>query len=149
MNTAPRLLLVSAAAASVLIALAGCSVVEELAYKQRDLSYDTAAELTSDWDGTAAWVPDDATGVRIVESSGEDDTAVLILTSAEELDEAVCAPIDRQSGPAYDPGDAPDPYAMSDAWSCGVWTVVATDDGWYGWTPNHPDEEAQSPDVTS
>ena len=27
----------------------------------------------------------------------------------------------------------------------GTWSVVPTDAGWFGWTPNHPDEAAQSP----
>jgi hypothetical protein len=41
--------------------------------------------------------------------------------------------------------DAPAVYEMDKVFACGDWSVVRTDDGWLGWTPNAPDEAAESP----
>jgi hypothetical protein len=53
--------------------------------------------------------------------------------------------VPRQSANVYAFDDTPDVYAMDTLWACGVWSVVPTDTGWFGWTPNSPDEEAASP----
>ncbi|WP_210098914.1 hypothetical protein [Microbacterium phyllosphaerae] len=40
------------------------------------------------------------------------------------------------------PPDAstPDPYKAKTVFACGDWSVVASDDGWFGWTPNSEEE---------
>ena len=145
-NTSPRrrILPVVALALPFAIALSGCSVIDEVAHKMRTEHFDTAAELGDDWEGDASWLPSDATDIRIREST-INDTAVLLATSDADLDPAVCTPVSRQSAPAYSMEDTPDVYAADRVYACGVWTVMASGDGWYGWNPSHPDEQAQSP----
>jgi hypothetical protein len=146
-RTAP--IRVLAAAAFVALSagmLSGCSVVDELLYKQKASSFESAAGAPESSFAHAAWVPDDATDIRIVESTAAaDPTAVILLTSPASLAPAECAEIDRMSGAAYTIDGAPDPYEAKTAYACGAWTVIAAEDGWFGWTPNHPDEEALSP----
>jgi len=126
------------------IVLSGCSVVDELVYQERNVQFATTDELTEGWSGYAPWVPADASDIRIREATSG-ATAVMLLTSASELDAALCTEVDRQSGPAYEIDGAPDAYAATRAFACGEWTVIASDDGWLAWTPNDPDEEAASP----
>lgn len=126
------------------LVLSGCSLVDEVVYQQRSEQFDTAAELVTDWSGDAPWVPDDASDVRIRESmNGE--VVSLLLVSAAELDPTSCAPVTRESGPSYTIDGAPDAFAATDAFACGVWTVIPSDTGWFGWTPNDSDEQAASP----
>lgn len=126
--------------------LAGCSVIEEAVYQRHSSTFADAAAMRDGNDLALSWVPSDATDIQLVESTreGASDAAVL-LVSGDALDPAECAEIDRQSGPMLNIETGPDPYAMQKAFACGAWTVVPSDDGWYGWTPNHPDEQAQSP----
>jgi hypothetical protein len=136
--------LLLAAVIPAAMVLSGCSVVDELVYHERTAEFETASDLTMEWPGMAAWVPDDASDIRIREST-EGDVASLLLTSDSSLDTVLCAEVDRLSAPALTVEGAPDPYTIADAFACGAWTVVAADDGWYGWTPNAPDEAAHSP----
>ena len=122
--------------------LTGCSVVDELR-NEASSEFASTAELASDWKQDAAWVPGDATDIR-TRFSTVSGTAILRATTTSPLDPELCAEVDRQSGPAFEQDWSGDPY-VDNAWACDNWTVVATDDGWYGWTPNHPDEQAQSP----
>lgn len=48
MNTHLRRLSVPAALLAGLLVLSGCAVVDELAYKQRSLEFDTRAEMIGD-----------------------------------------------------------------------------------------------------
>ena len=61
------------------------------------------------------------------------------------LDPELCRAIPRQSGPAYEVDGAPNACATTEAFAGGEWTVIAAEDGWFGWTPNHRDEAKQSP----
>lgn len=145
MNThQTRILAALAAAASLSVVLSGCSLVDELAHKMRSVSYDTAAELADEWEGDAPWLPADATGIRIQEST-MNDTAVILASSSAELDTALCAVVPRRSAPAYQMEGAPNAYKADTVFACGVWAVVASDDGWFGWNPSHPEEQKQSP----
>jgi hypothetical protein len=126
------------------IALSGCSVVDQVAYKMRSVSVDTAAEVKDEWKGEAAWLPSDATDIEIREST-DNDTAVILATSDATLDPELCTVVTRQSAPAYQVDGAPSAYDATEAFACGAWTVMATEGGWLGWTPNHPDEAKQSP----
>lgn len=132
------------AAVPLAIVLSGCSVVDEAVYKMGSVSFDTAAEVADEWKGEATWLPSDATDIEIRESTA-DDTAVILAISDATLDPELCAVVPRQSAPIYQLDGAPSAYDASDVFACGVWTVMAADDGWLGWTPNHPDEAQQSP----
>ena len=146
MNKSSRRVRFSAlfAAVPLAVVLSGCSVVDELAHKMRSVSYDTAAEVTAEWEGDAPWLPSDAIDISIREST-VNDTAVVLVTSDATLDPELCTDVPRQSAPAYQVDGAPSAYDASDAFACGAWTVMAAENGWLGWTPSHPDEEEQSP----
>lgn len=137
------------AAGAVLLPVAllatGCSsLIDELVYKEKHLSFTDAAALADGWDRTPAWIPGDAKDIAGSASTQAADAA-LLLRSDEELDPALCTVVPRQSAPVYALSDAPNVYEMDEVYACGEWSVVATKDGWLGWTPNHPDEAAQSP----
>ncbi|GAA1941495.1 hypothetical protein GCM10009775_36610 [Microbacterium aoyamense] len=140
-----RILLTVISAATVALALTGCSAIEGAVYQRHSATYDDVGAL-ADSELTADWIPSDATNIRTVASTREKSTdVVVLLDSAATLDPTVCAEIDRQSGPTLAIDGAPDVYALDTAFACGEWTVAQADGGWYGWTPNHPDEQAQSP----
>ena len=142
MKNSARYLAVSAAAIAGAIALSGCSAVDEIAYKQRSLEFVDQSALAADGTRKIAWVPSDGTGIKIVESTVASDAALLV-TSSSDLDQTMCLPHARLSAPSYTMEGAPDVYAISDAFVCGDWTVVPTEDGWYGWTPNSESERAE------
>lgn len=134
-----------AAAGLAALALPGCAVIDELAYHQRSSSYEEPAAAPESSPAHAAWVPDDARSIRITETTQPDAAnAVVMVTSSSALDPEVCTEVDRQSAPSYTLDGAPDVYKADTVFACGEWSVVATEDGWFGWTPNHPDEQAQS-----
>jgi hypothetical protein len=123
-------------------ALSGCAVLDDLRHES-GADFATVAELDAGWDKSVPWLPADATGIRTREATNG-DSAILKATTDTELDSAKCAEIDRQSAPVYEQDWSPNAFVDS-AWVCGDWTVIPTDDGWYGWTPNDPDEKALSP----
>ena len=130
-------------AASAVLLLTGCSDLVEEWTGEVSREFGSAAELADDWNRPVSWLPEDATRIRLHHSL-EGSEAVLGAISATALDPAVCAETARQSGPAYTREWSPWAY-LDRAWACGEWTVIATDDGWYGWTPSGPDEMAASP----
>ena len=131
-------------AAPLALVLSGCSVVDEFAHKMRSASFDTAAELTTEWEGDAAWLPDDATDIEIREST-INKTAVVLASSGDKLDPALCSLVPRQSAPAYELEGSPSVYDVDEVFACGDWAVMASESGWFGWNPSHPDEARQSP----
>lgn len=70
-----------------------------------------------------------------------DTTASLLVRSDQRLDPSQCVEVERLSAPQYDVAGAPEAYEFARAYACGVWTVIPTDTGWYGWTPNSPREQ--------
>ena len=127
------------------LALSGCAVIDELAYHQRSSSYDDVAAAPESSPAHVEWIPDDARSIRITESTLPDAAnAVVLLTSSSSLDPQLCTEVDRQSGPSYGIDGAPDVYKIDTVFACGDWSVVPSDDGWFGWTPNHPEEQADS-----
>lgn len=129
------------------LALQGCAVVDEIAHKQRSATFPTAAALHEESGLDIAWMPADATDIRIVRSTlaGASDASVLLTSPTDALDPEVCAEVDRQSAPNYAIEGAPSVYSESTVFACGDWSVVASSDGWFGWTPNNPGEATQSP----
>ncbi|NYE18421.1 hypothetical protein [Microbacterium immunditiarum] len=135
----------AAVAGLAALALSGCAVIDELAYHQRSSSYEDLAAAPDSSPAHAAWVPDDAHSIRITESTQPDAAnAVVLVTSSSPLDPELCAEVDRQSAPSYAVDGAPDVYRADTVFACGEWSVVSSEDGWFGWTPNHPEERAQS-----
>jgi hypothetical protein len=129
-------------AAMTTIALTGCADLEDVMQKESSAEFDTAAEVAADWDTTVPWLPDDATGIRIHQSTAG-EPAVLLTTSEAALDASRCVQTERRSAPAFSEDWSPDAY-VDTVFACGDWAVIPTDTGWYGWTPNHPDEKAAS-----
>jgi len=124
--------------------LSGCSIVDEVLYHERSVEFETAADLTTEWAGSAPWVPGDATDIRIREKT-EGDVVAILLTSSAALDDTLCAEVERRSAPVFAVEGAPDVFKTDQVWACGEWAVVASDGGWFAWTPSHPDEQAASP----
>jgi hypothetical protein len=133
---------IAAAALVAALALSGCSQIHDGLTGEASHAFSSATDLDGNWDRDLPWLPEDSGDIRVHESRGE--PAVLRLVSDAELDPAQCAEVERLSGPAFDEEWSPDAY-VDQAWACGDWTLIPTDDGWYGWTPNDPDEAAQSP----
>ena len=138
----------AAAAGALLLPVAllatGCSAFDAVAHHQKSLSFADRAALEEGWDGEQNWIPADAEKIEGTASTTASDT-VLLLRSAQELDPAACAETSRRSAPNYVVSGAPDVYKIDTVFACGSWTVARTDDGWLGWTPNSPDEAAESP----
>jgi hypothetical protein len=143
-----RTVTVALIAAFSIAALTGCSSIQGALQKESSVEFDTAADVADAWDRTAPWLPEDATDIRIQQAT-EGDPAVLLATSDAELDPALCAETDRQSAATFTVDGAPDSYAADSVLACGDWAVIPTDDGWYGWTPNHPNEKAVSLELQS
>jgi hypothetical protein len=129
--------------AVALISLSGCAVLDVVRHETGG-TFDTTMDLTNHWDKSAPWVPADSSDIQTREST-QGDPAILRAVTTSELDPALCVEVERQSGPSFEQDWSVDPYAVDTVWACGDWAVIPTDDGWYGWTPSHPDEKAQSP----
>ncbi|MDN3310778.1 hypothetical protein QWJ90_07535 [Microbacterium oryzae] len=129
---------------SAAILLTGCSTVEDVLHKEKRSTYENPTAFDDDSGIEAPWLPEDATGIEVTRSTQANDAAISAESYAD-LSSALCAPVERQSAPAYQPGPEVDVFKISHAFACGDWTVVKTDYGWLGWTPGHPDEKAQSP----
>lgn len=65
--------------------------------------------------------------------------AVILLTSSSSLSDE-CTEVERSSAPSWVLDDAPDAYKAKTVLACGDWSVIPTDDGWFGWTPNSDEE---------
>jgi hypothetical protein len=142
-NTKTTVTFLSAAACAALL-LTGCSAIEDVLQKEKSSTYDDRDAFTADSGLEARWLPEDSTAIDVVRSTQAADAAIAV-ESSTLLAPDLCAEIDRRSAPAYQPGPEVDVYKISEAFACGDWTVVQTDDGWLGWTPGDPDEKAQSP----
>lgn len=129
------------------LALQGCAALDSIAHKKHSSTFPTVTALQEESDLDIAWMPGDATDIRVVQSTlaGAADASVLLTSTTSALDPEVCAEVDRQSGPSYTIEGAPSVYASSTVFACGDWSVIAAPDGWFGWTPNAPDEAALSP----
>ena len=49
------------------------------------------------------------------------------------------------AGPVFAADWAPEDVYVDDVFACGDWAVMATDDGWFGWTPSAPGEQEVAP----
>lgn len=123
-----------------MIGLTGCSAYESLVHKQSTATFDDVEALEDGADLDAAWIPADASDITLRTSTVEKASdAVILLTSASEL-VGDCAETERLSAPAWVLDGVPDPYDAETVHVCGDWSVIPTDTGWYGWTPNSDEE---------
>lgn len=144
-RSARHLVLITSALLAATLALQGCASVDEALYKKKSATFETATAANAGWDVDAAWIPGDSTDIRVVESTTPDATdASVLLVSAAELDPDLCQEVSRRSAPSYTIDGAPDAYGADTVFACGPWSVIPADTGWFGWTPNHPDEEKES-----
>jgi hypothetical protein len=134
-------------AAAPAVALSGCAGIEDVMENESSLEFDTTDDVVAQWGTTASWLPDDATSIRIHQST-QGEPAVLLSTSTTDLDPSVCIETERRSAPAFAEDWAPESY-VDNVFACGDWAVIPTETGWYGWTPNHPDEKAASLRIAS
>jgi len=131
---APALIIVG------LVSLTGCSAYDSLVHKHATSTFDDAKAFNAASEVDADWIPADATEITVRTSTMEKASdAVILLTSASALADD-CAEVERRSAPAWVLDEAPDPYVAKTVFACGDWSVMATDSGWYGWTPNSDEE---------
>lgn len=135
-----------AAAALLAVSLTGCSAVTDLMHKEAASDFDDLADFESDWPraASAAWVPDDAEQIHVRESTAG-DPAIIGFQSGSLLDPTECVETTRLSGPVFAADWAPEDVYVDDVFACGDWAVMATDDGWFGWTPSAPGEQEVAP----
>lgn len=123
--------------------LTGCTTISDVLYHQESNRFASADELTEDWDKTAPWLPEDATDIKTHEST-TGPPAILAATTATALDPTMCAEVTRESSPEFVQSWSPGDTYVDSVWACGEWAVLRTDNGWFGWTPSDPDEQAKS-----
>lgn len=128
------------------LSLTGCSMVTDLLHDETESEFADHAALQKDWPraDSAKWVPDGATVIHVRES-GDGTVAILGFTSDAELDPERCVETDRLSAPSFTDDWAPAKVFVDRVFACGDWAVMATDDGWYGWTPSAPGEQEVAP----
>ncbi|MCS3444136.1 hypothetical protein [Microbacterium phyllosphaerae] len=122
-----------------LLSLTGCSAYDSLVHKQATSTFDDTTAFDDGAEVDAEWIPADATEITVRTSTMEDAAdAVILLTSGSALSD--CTEVKRHSAPSWVLDGAPDPYEAKTVFACGDWSVVASDDGWFGWTPNSEEE---------
>lgn len=144
MRKTTTVLTATALLATVALTATGCASLEDMLRSEEAATYDTIDDFRDEAVISATWLPEDSHDISLRRSTKASDAAIA-LSSTQPLNVAMCAPVTRQSAPAYNVDDSVDVYKITDAFACGDWTVVRTDAGWLGWTPSHPDEKAQSP----
>lgn len=118
---------------AIMLTLAGCSAVDDLAYGRAEASYANPDDLAQARGEALDWLPADAREIERVASTRADGTESLLFVSAEGL--AGCGQTDRLSAPTMEVDDAPDVYAIDTVALCGDWAVAEQDGTYYAWTP--------------
>ncbi|MFC0680913.1 hypothetical protein ACFFGH_24045 [Lysobacter korlensis] len=129
---------------SLIVPLTGCAALMDQLENEASTQFDSTADLEKNWGKAAPWLPSDATGIQTHESTAG-DPAILSAKSVAPLEPSVCAETERHSAPAFQEEWSPSNVFVDRVYACGDWTVIPTEDGWFGWTPNDPDEKAASP----
>ncbi len=118
--------------------LSGCASISDLLSREITSHYDDSSSL-AEADAALGWVPDDSTDITVRTPTDTDSgIAVISLTSESELP-STCVEAPRRSAPILTLEGRPDIYKASTVMVCGDWSVIASGDGWYGWTPNTGD----------
>jgi hypothetical protein len=120
--------------AAIFFLLAGCALVNDVAYGRSESTSANPVELAQARGDAVEWMPEDARGISRVASTREDGVESLLFTSATAP--TGCTPTERLSAPTMDVEGAPDVYAIGQVQVCGDWVVAAADDDvYYAWTP--------------
>ena len=125
-----------------LLSLTGCSAFDSLVHKQATSTFDDVTAFDDGAEVDADWIPSDATDITVRTSTLEDAADAVILLASHSALSGDCTEVDRYSAPSWTLDDAPDPYTAKTVFACGDWSVMAADDGWYGWTPNSEEERS-------
>lgn len=123
-----------------LLSLTGCSAYDSLVHKQVTSTFEDVAAFDDGSEVDADWIPADATAITVRTSTIEDAADAVILLSSDSDLSADCPEVERYSAPSWVLDDAPDPYTAKTVFACGDWSVMASDAGWFGWTPNSEEE---------
>lgn len=136
----------TAAAALLALSLTGCSAVTDLLHNETETGFDDLEAFEEEWPRAdeATWLPGDAELIHVRESS-DADPAIIGFQSASLLDPTKCTETERLSGPSFTDEWAPEKVYVDRVFACGDWAVMATDDGWFGWTPSAPGEQKVAP----
>lgn len=126
------------------LALSGCSKIIDTIQPEKSNQFTSTQDLAKNWNQRVTWLPADATQITTQEASAG-GAAILGATTPTKLDVSQCAETERQSAPAYSEPWSPKDVYVDRVFACGDWAVIKTDSGWYGWTPNDPDEKSVSP----
>ncbi|RLP82907.1 hypothetical protein D9V34_06565 [Mycetocola lacteus] len=136
-----RILALAGAALALSITVTGCAGFDEMVTRTKAASFQDRDALIKSGI-TADWVPADAHRIRGARSLDNADMSVLI-SSKTKLDPRKCPRKQRQSTPSFVLAGAPNAYAAKEVYACGEWSVIPTRNGWFGWTPNHPQESGK------
>jgi hypothetical protein len=124
------------------IALSGCAAADDLINRQVTHTHDNKDGFVADASVDAEWIPGDATEITVRTPADNDgDVAVILLVSTSELP-ATCRDAERQSQPMLNIAGAPEIYEPKNSTIqvCDDWTVMKSETGWFGWTPNKEDQ---------
>jgi len=138
------LALAVAAGGALTLTLSGCTAIQEAFSQEITTEFASANDVADRWDTEVPWLPADATEI-IAKEKPDGEVSALMAHSPSPLAPETCVEVDRRSAPTVNVDTAPDVYGHARVFACGTWSVIPTDDGWYGWTPNSADEMAQSP----
>lgn len=118
---------------SIVLILAGCSAIDDVAHGSAQTTYTNAPAFEKDHADTAAWLPADATSVTLVSSTRADGVMTLAYESATAPEG--CESVERQSSPTMSVETDVDVYAASSVLLCGQWAVAHEAGQWLAWTP--------------
>jgi len=116
----------------LVIALAGCAELGDLARQQHEEAFGTYGVAASDWVGVdiPGWIPDDATDLRNVASLDETIAVVRVVTDSGLSGD--CEPAAREGIPLLSVDWSVEKWP-DEVWACGDYEVMAVEDGWLGW----------------
>lgn len=124
------------------LALAGCSAYDGFVHKHTTAMYDNLEALEDGGLVDADWLPADAAEIVVRASILDEAEDAVVMISSNTPPGENCTEVERHSAPAWVLEGAPDPYAVKTVFSCDDWSVMETNDGWYGWTPNAAEERS-------
>jgi hypothetical protein len=131
----------------VLLPLTGCAAIMDVVHSESESHFDDGAALFDSGAlsaNEATWLPTDASDITVRESTKSDVTATAVIGFSSTSALIGCELTDRMSLPSYavewGPKDT-EIVAETIVQSCGDWVFIATDDGWFGWTPSAPGEK--------
>lgn len=118
---------------SIVLILAGCSAVDDLAHGSAQTTYTNAAAFSKEHADAASWLPTDAMSITLVSSTRTEGVMTLAYESATAP--MGCKSVPRQSSPTMSLDTNIDVYAISSVLLCGEWAVARDASQWLAWIP--------------